>query len=83
MFRIVQTANDDVLSEYFRTEIRPMLEQYSTRSSGQVNGVWSARGSGNTGRLYAWQNQNWIFMIQADSNARFDAAVDAFRFISN
>ncbi len=78
---IVQCKTQDGLDKYVKETVVPSLESYGTRSSGKFNGVWSLKASGKNGRVHGWQNQNWLFVISASSDALFDEVVDKFAYI--
>jgi len=77
---IVQTDTPGDLDAYVADYIRPRLAAYDRRVDGKVDGLWRLQGSGE-GRLYAWQNGRWLFLIEARSNAAFDEVVHQFAFI--
>jgi hypothetical protein len=79
--RALQFKNTSLLDLYFKENIVPETSHLSTRFSGKINGRWSARGS-NPGKYFAWQNANWILVIQADSEQIFDEIVRNFPFIA-
>jgi hypothetical protein len=78
---IVQARLPDHLDAYVAEHLRPRLQTYEARASAKINGRWSLRGNGENGRLYGWQNQNWLFVIEAASDELFDEAVDRFAYI--
>ena len=67
---------------FVRERIRPRLDAYEDRASEQLDGTWRLRGRGRSGRLHAWQNHRWLFVIEARSEAAFDEAVDRFAYIA-
>ncbi len=79
---IVEVRSATDLDAYVSEHIKPRLDGYSNRVSGKFNGTWSLRGSGKTGRLHAWQNRNWLFVIQASNDKLFEEVVDHFAYIS-
>ena len=79
---IVEVRSAADLNAYVEQHIKPRLARYSNRVSGKFNGVWSLRGSGRSGRLHAWQNHNWMFVIEATDDALFEETVDHFAYIS-
>lgn len=79
---IVQARSPDLLDAYVADHLRPRLERYGTRASAKINGRWSLRGNGDSGRLFGWQNQNWLFVIEAANDQLFHEAVDRFAYIS-
>lgn len=79
---IVEVRSATDLDTYVRQNIKPRLAKYPNRSSGKFNGVWSLRGSGATGRMHAWQNHNWLFVIEATNDALFEETVDHFAYIN-
>ncbi|WP_138088227.1 hypothetical protein [Phragmitibacter flavus] len=79
---VLQCKDQAALDEYVKGTVVPGLEEFGSRSSGKFNGVWSLKGSGKTGRIYGWQNGNWLFVIQASNDELFDEVVDKFAYIS-
>ncbi|MEP2777382.1 MAG: hypothetical protein ABJQ29_00900 [Luteolibacter sp.] len=74
--------DQDALDDYVKTTGVPKLEDYNSRSSAKVNGVWRFRGNGSKGRTYGWQNGAWVFVIAATDDTLFDEAVSKFPYIS-
>lgn len=68
------------LDEYAKRHVRPLLSAYPNRNDAKVDGRWLLEGRGN-GRLYAWQNANWLFLIEARTDGAFDEAVQRFAWI--
>ena len=79
---IVEVRSAADLDAFVEENIKPRLASYSNRVSGKFNGVWSLRGRGASGRLHAWQNHNWLFVIEAANDGLFEEAVDRFAYIS-
>jgi hypothetical protein len=80
---IIQAATQADLDSYVQSSLRPRLQAYEQRASGKVDGRWGLRGQGTGGRIYGWQNEHWLFVIEAGSDALFDEAVDRFAFIEH
>lgn len=78
---IIQATALADLDGFVDRELKPRLDAYESRVSGKFDGVWSVRGQGRTGRLYGWQNRQWLFVIEARTQALFDEVVDRFAFI--
>lgn len=78
---IIEVLSRTDLDAYVSEHIKPRLDGYSNRVSGKFNGAWSLRASGKTGRLHAWQNHNWLFVIEASNDKLFDEVVDHFAYI--
>lgn len=80
---MIQCANQGALDTYFKDTVVPQLETgYSSKVSGKFNGKWSARASGSAGRIQAWQNGSYIFVIEAESDELFDEIVENFSYIA-
>lgn len=79
---ILQTRSDGDIDAYVDAAVKQRLQRYKTRMSGKFNGVWELRAHGAEGRLYAWQNQRWLFVIEARSDELFDEVVDKFAYIA-
>lgn len=80
---MVQCSSQETLDTYFKESVVPLLETgYSSKVSGKFNGVWSARASGSSGRIQAWQNGAYIFAVSADSDELFDEIVGKFPYIA-
>lgn len=77
---IVQADASGDLDAYVADHVRPRLAAYGRRSDGKVEGRWLAEGRGD-GCLHARQNGNWLFLIEARSDAMFDEAVERFAYI--
>lgn len=80
--RIEIVGTDDLadLDEHVRRHVRPLLVAYRHHSAAKVDGGWLLQGHGN-GRLYAWQNENWLFLIESRSDVAFDEVVQRFAWI--
>lgn len=78
---IIEVRSPSDLDAYVTEHIKPRLAGYSNGVTGKINGKWSLRGSGKHGRLHAWQNHNWLFVIQASNDKFFDEVVDHFAYI--
>ncbi len=79
---ILQTRNNGDIDAYVDAAVKQRLQRYKTRISGKFNGVWELRAHDAGGRLYAWQNQQWLFVIEARSDELFDEVVDKFAYIA-
>jgi len=77
---IVQVHALGDVDGYIERHLAPRLERYRHRASGKVDDRWQSRASG-PGRLYGWQNGNWLFVIEATDDRLFDEAVDGFAYI--
>ncbi|MEM5474274.1 hypothetical protein WNZ14_21300 [Hoeflea sp. AS60] len=80
---IVSAADQAALDAFVETSVRPDLEIYGSKSSGKLNGAWWVKATGNPGRLYAWQKQNWFYSVQTANDDLFDEAVKKFAFIAS
>lgn len=76
-----QTPSKKAADSFFKDEIVPVFDDMSSHSRGNINGKWYASGKQGNKKAYAWVNSNWIFVITADSEENFNAAIDAFKFI--
>lgn len=79
---IVQANSVSDLDAYVVERVKARLDRYPNRASAKINGRWSLRGSGESGRLHGWQNRNWLFVIEAANDDLFDEVVDRFAYIS-
>jgi|GEM_PF-7026709 len=79
---LVQCKDQDAMDSYVKNTVLPRLEDFGSRSSAKIKGVWGLKASGKMGRVYGWQNSNWLFIIQAANDKIFDEAVSKFAFIS-
>lgn len=79
---IARLPSPEVLDQFVRAEIEPRLQGYSRQDSDRGPSGWRLRGSNAHGaRLYGWQNQDWLFVIEAISQPVFDEVVDKFTYI--
>lgn len=78
---IVLSRQPADIDPYVQQHLRPRLQRYLWRFAGKVDGRWGLRGDGPSGRFHGWQNQNWLFVIQAENVAAFNEVVDQFAFI--
>jgi hypothetical protein len=79
---IVRAIDQEAMDAIIENDALPLLEGYSTRMSGRVNGKWGMRGSGGPGRIQGWQNQAWLFVVTGSSDPVFDELVEKFPYIS-
>ena len=80
---MVQCSNQETLDTYFKESVVPQLETgYSSKVSGKFNGFWSARAKGSSGRIQAWQNGAYVFVISASTDELFDEIVGKFPYIA-
>lgn len=77
---ILQARTLHDLDEYVAQHVRPRLLVYSEHTADKTGSRWLLTGAAN-GRLHAWQNGTWLFVIEAQSDALFEEAVDQFAFI--
>jgi hypothetical protein len=78
---VVHAPSPGALDGYVRRSIEPRLAAYDRRTSGRESGAWVLQGRGRAGRFYAWQNRDWLFVIEAADEVAFDEAVDRFGYI--
>ena len=78
-----QSPSPAVANAYFKEEIVPVFDDMSSHSRGNINGRWYASGTEGNKKAYGWVNTNWIFIITADSEENFNAAIENFKFITN
>ncbi len=77
-----QTPSKEAADAYFKDKIVPIFDDMSSHSRGNINGQWYASGTEGNKKAYGWVNSNWIFIITADSEENFNAAIDDFKFIA-
>ncbi|MBN1253548.1 MAG: hypothetical protein JXR51_06090 [Bacteroidales bacterium] len=77
-----QISTKEVADDFFKKEIVPVFETMPVRSSGNINGKWYASGKDGDKKAYGWVNSNWVFLITADNEENFNAAIEAFKFIT-
>lgn len=80
----IQTKGGEYQDNFFREYIvgNFFQESFQTKSSGQYNGTWIARGTKKDGtRLYAWTQKNWVYLIQAKDSTIFQQAITEFPYI--
>ncbi len=79
---IVHLPSMATLDRFVVDEVQPRLLRYERRDSEHGPGGWRIEGGADIGaRLYAWQNQDWLFVIEAESQSAFDEIVDQFIYI--
>jgi hypothetical protein len=80
---MVQCSNQKAIDTYFKGTVVPQLEEgFGSKVSGKFNGVWSARASGSSGRIQAWQNDAYVFVIEAGTDELFEEIVEKFPYIA-
>ncbi len=80
---MIQSGNETALDAYFKETVVPQMEEgYGSKMSGKINGRWSARASGQSGRFKAWQNGAYIFVIKASTDEIFEEIVEKFPYIA-
>ncbi len=79
---VIRFDSKEKADTYFKEQIVSEFDGMSSRSSGQINGKWFAKGSKGKAKAYAWANNNWIFSISAENKDYFEKAIDEFKYIS-
>lgn len=78
---IGQAQSQQDLDSHVDTQLRQRLAAYASRHSGKIEGRWRLSGSGEQGRFFGWQNDTWLFVIEASDQQLFDEIVEKFAFI--
>lgn len=83
-YQVIKAPDKKRADQFFEKQVVPFFDDsFSTQFSGSINGKWVARGTKKDGhKWYAWSNEDWIFLIIATNEENFNAAVDAFDYIS-
>ncbi len=82
LIEVIKAANAEAANRYVDAFAVPRIDSYSSHGRARVNGVWSGRGSNSAGeKIYAWQKQNWVYLITAKSSELFDQAIQEFKYI--
>ncbi len=82
LIEVIKAANVQEADRYVNDFAVPRIDAYSSHGRARVNGVWSGRGSNSAGeKIYAWQKQNWVYLITAKSSELFDQAIQEFKYI--
>jgi hypothetical protein len=82
LIEVVKASNTQEGNRYVDEFTVPRIDSYSSHGRARVNGVWTGRGSNSAGeKIYAWQNQNWVYLITAKSNELFEQAIKEFKYI--
>ncbi|MBN1524938.1 MAG: hypothetical protein JW904_10665 [Spirochaetales bacterium] len=67
----------------FKNAILPLFNDFPTRASGKINGIYKASGTDGNGRNYfAWVNNNYIFLIAGHDKSFLEKGIDAFPYIA-
>lgn len=77
---IIQAASSDDAAAWLASHVQPRLANWPRHARGGPATAHWLHGWGD-GRLYAWQNGTWLFLIEADSDAAFDQIVARFAYI--
>lgn len=81
---IVQAKTLHDLDDYVRVHVQPRLLDYPDRDAGKRGSRWLLTGTESGvggGRIHAWQNGIWLFVVEARSQGLFDEVVEQFAFI--
>ncbi len=82
LIEVIKAVNVQEADRYVNDFAVPRIDAYSSHGRARVNGVWSGRGSNSAGeKIYAWQKQNWVYLITAKSSELFDQAIQEFKYI--
>lgn len=78
---MVRPGSAAALDRWVERRIAPRLAAYPRHRQDRGREGWRLEGRGADARLLAWQRQDWLFLIEADDAARFDALVAGFPYI--
>lgn len=78
---VVRPGSAAALDRWVERRIVPRLAGYPRHRQDRGREGWRLEGRGGHARLLAWQRQDWLFLIEADDAARFDALVAGFPYI--
>lgn len=81
LLEIARLPSQHAIDRYVATELQPRLQRYEWHDSHRAIDGWQFRADGAIGRLYGWQNQDWLFVIEAVSEAVLNEIVDQFAYI--
>ena len=81
--QVTRLPNFESASLAFQSAIKPLFNQMPKRFSTSMNGNWTAGGTDHTGRKwYAWNNENYIFILDALNEKHFELLLTHFKYIS-
>lgn len=78
---LVRPGSPAALALWIERRILPRLSGYPQRQQDHGSSGWRAEGRDGAARLLAWQRHDWLFLIEADEPASFDALVSGFPYI--
>jgi len=80
---IIKATSIEMSNDYFKTVLVPIVKTYKKHSRGIFKGRWIAKGTAESGaRWFAWTNQHWVFILQADNKQTLDSIVNIFPYIN-
>lgn len=81
--QVTRLPNFESASLAFQSVIKPLFSQMPKRFNSSINGNWTAGGTDHAGRKwYAWNNQNYIFVLDALDEKHFELLLTHFKYIS-
>jgi len=78
---VVRIVDDGVQEDYLEKYLYPQIDALSSHSRANINGKWKGSGHDSDYELYAWQSEDWIFMIKAKKEL-FKDVLENFDYIS-
>ncbi len=81
VIEVVRIVNDGIQEDYLEKYLYPKIDALSSHSRANINGKWAGSGHDSEYQLYAWQSEDWIFMIKAKKDLFMDV-LENFDYIS-
>ena len=79
----ILTQGKSDADDYFKNSIAPEYDKMKNHFRGNINGKWSASGTGQNGRKwFAWVNNRWIFQLSGSDKDNLSKAIDAFKYVA-
>ncbi len=78
---IVRNLKDGSTTNYIENFLYSKIDAFPNNSRVSVNGNWTGKGSDDKTKLFAWVNEDWIFLIESKKSL-FDEVIVNFDYIS-
>jgi len=72
VIEVVRIMEKGVATDYLENYLYPKIDDLSNHSRANINGKWTGSGHDSEYQLYAWQSEDWIFMIKAKKDLFMD-----------
>ncbi len=81
IIEVVRVMDGGNANDYLENFLYAKIDALSSHSRANINGKWTGRGSDSENKLFAWQSEDWIFMIKAKKDL-FPDVLENFDYIS-